>query len=58
MSSLQDQIRQDAVSLHRFVSSVSDKCEQLNGAVTYPESSERFFKYVSQLAAAIKLYVQ
>lgn len=58
MSSLQDQVRQDAVSLQRFVSSVSDKCEHLNGAVTYPESSERFFKYVSQLAAATKSYVQ
>lgn len=58
MSSLQDQVRQDAASLHRFVSSVSDKCEHLNGAVTYPESSERFFKYVSQLATATKSYVQ
>jgi dCTP deaminase len=44
--------------LHRFVSSVSDKCEHLNGAVTYPESSERFFKYVSQLAEATKSYLQ
>jgi dCTP deaminase len=58
MSSLQNQVRQDAASLHRFVSSVSDKCEHLNGAVNYPESSERFFKYVSQLAAATKSYIQ
>jgi hypothetical protein len=58
MSSLQDHVRQDAASLHRFVCSISDKCEHLSGAVTYPESSERFFRYVSQLAAATKSYVQ
>jgi len=58
MSSLQDQVRQDAASLHRFVSSISDKCEHLSGAVTYPESAERFFRYVSKLAAATKSYVQ
>jgi dCTP deaminase len=58
MSGLAVQVRQDAASLHRFVASISDKCEVLNGAVTYPESSERFFKYIGQLAAATKSYIQ
>jgi dCTP deaminase len=58
MSSLQDQVRQDAASLYGFISSISDKCERLNRAVTYPESSERFFAYISQLAAATKSYLQ
>lgn len=58
MSSLQDQVRQDAASLHGFVCTISDKCERLNGAVTYPASSERFFAYISQLAAATKSYLQ
>jgi hypothetical protein len=58
MSNIQDQVRQDASSLHRFVSSISEKCERLNAAVTYPASSERFFDYISELAAATKKYLQ
>lgn len=58
MPSLQDQVRHDAASLHGFVGSISDKCELLNRAVIYPESSERFFAYISQLAAATKAYLQ
>jgi dCTP deaminase len=58
MPSLQDQVRHDAASLHGFVGSISDKCELLNRAVIYPESSERFFTYISQLAAATKTYLQ
>jgi hypothetical protein len=58
MSNIQDQVRQDAASLHRFVCSISDRCEHLNAAVTYPASSERFFDYISQLAAATKAHLQ
>ncbi|MGO9316480.1 MAG: hypothetical protein ACLPXT_12235 [Terracidiphilus sp.] len=58
MSNIQDQVRQDAASLHAFVCSVSDKCERRNGAVSYPEPSERFFSYISELAAKTKSYLQ
>jgi hypothetical protein len=58
MSNIQDQVRQDAASLHTFVSSISDKCVRRNGAVSYPEPSERFFSYISELAAKTKSYLQ
>ena len=58
MSSLKDQVRLDATSLHSFVSSISDNCERLNRALIYPASSERFFKYISALAAATKSHLQ
>jgi hypothetical protein len=58
MSTIQDQVRQDAASLHAFVCSISDKCEHRNGAVSYPEPSERFFSYISELAAKTKFYLQ
>jgi dCTP deaminase len=58
MPGLRDQVQHDAASLHGFVGSISDKCEILNRAVIYPESSERFFTYISQLAGATKRYLQ
>ncbi len=58
MSNILDQVRQDAASLQAFICSVSDKCECRNGAVSYPEPSERFFTYISKLAAKTKSYLQ
>jgi hypothetical protein len=58
MSGVLDQVRQDAASLHGFVCSISDKCESRSGAPAYQESSERFFSYISDLAAATKSYLQ
>jgi dCTP deaminase len=58
MSNIEDQVHQDAASLHRFVCSISDKCERLSAAVGYPASSERFFRYICELATATKAYLQ
>jgi len=58
MSNLKAQARLDATSLYLFVSSISDKCERLNRTLIYPASSERFFAYISRLAAATKVHLQ
>lgn len=50
MTTLQDQLRQDAASLQKFVTSVSDPCERRSGTATYLEPSERLFSYIIKFA--------
>ena len=56
MATLKDQLRQDATSLQKFVTSIADHCERRSGAAAYLESSERFFSYVVELAESTRAY--
>jgi hypothetical protein len=57
MATLQDQLRQDAASLQKFVTSVSDHCERRSGTAAYLEPSERLFSYIMKLAESTRSYL-
>jgi hypothetical protein len=58
MAQLAVQLRHDATSLYQFVSSVADRCERRDASAAYLDSSERFFKYLVDLAEATRKYIQ
>lgn len=58
MASLDEQLRQDAASLHRFVTSIAEHCERKSAAATYNEPAEKFFRYIVALSESTKGYLQ
>ena len=56
MPTLIEEIRSDATSLYRFVDAVCGVAE--NPPSEYMAASERFFKYIKELGAQTKSYLE
>src|SRR5229473_6928652 len=57
MASLRNQLVREVSALYGFVDSVSASCTRIPQAVSFTESSARFFQYVKQLADATKRHL-
>jgi hypothetical protein len=55
--SLRDQLQREVASLYAFVEAVSRACVPPPQAVSYSESSSKFFGYISHLAECTKIYI-
>jgi len=54
---LRDQLQREVASLYSFVESVSRACSPPPQAVSYSESSSRFFDYINHLAESTKKHL-
>jgi hypothetical protein len=57
MVSLADQLARERSALFGFVESISASCTQPPNTVAFTDPSERFFRYINQLATQTKLYL-
>ena len=57
MRLLRDQLQREVASLYAFVEAVSHACAPPPQAVSYSESSSKFFDYISHLAGCTKIHI-
>lgn len=57
MRLLRDQLQREVASLYAFVETVSSACTSPSQAVSYSESSSKFFDYIGHLAARTKAHI-
>ncbi len=58
MRALRDHLQREVASLYLFVETVSRTCAPPPQAVSYSESSSRFFDYISRLAERTKIHIE